>query len=99
MKELFTATFEVCGTMAELKALSGFLKSNNITYKKFINHGRNEHSGENRKEAVYKQLLEFPNTQKFLDDNLKEKRGEFVSNLIAMCDGDRNPWPNATRNP
>ena len=33
MKELFTATFEVCGTMAELKALSGFLKSNNITYK------------------------------------------------------------------
>lgn len=35
-------------------------------------------------------FLNFPNTQKFLDDNLKERRSEFVSNLIAMCDGDKN---------
>lgn len=33
MKEIFTATFEVYGTMAELKSLSAFLKSNNINYK------------------------------------------------------------------
>jgi len=32
--------------------------------------------------------LNFPQTQKFLEANLKDKRGEFVSNLIAMVDGD-----------
>ncbi|MBC7845752.1 MAG: recombinase RecT [Flavobacterium sp.] len=35
-------------------------------------------------------FLNFPNTQKFLEDNLKENRKEFVSNLLALCDGDAN---------
>lgn len=35
-------------------------------------------------------FLNFPNTQKFLEDNLKENRKEFVSNLLALCDGDPN---------
>ena len=35
-------------------------------------------------------FLNFPNTQKFLEDNLKENRKEFVSNLLALCDGDSN---------
>jgi recombination protein RecT len=35
-------------------------------------------------------FLNFPNTQKFLEDNLKENRKEFVSNLLALCDGDVN---------
>ena len=42
------------------------------------------------KKTSISNFLNFPNTQKFLDDNLKEKRGEFVSNLIAMCDADSN---------
>lgn len=33
-------------------------------------------------------FLNFPQTQKFLEDNLSEKRGEFVSNLIALCEAD-----------
>jgi recombination protein RecT len=32
--------------------------------------------------------LNFPPTQNFLDKNLGDKRGEFVSNLIAMCETD-----------
>lgn len=35
-------------------------------------------------------FLNFPATQKFLDDNLREKRGEFVSNLIALTEADAN---------
>ncbi len=35
-------------------------------------------------------FLNFPNTQKFLEDNLKENRKEFVSNLLSLCAGDPN---------
>jgi recombination protein RecT len=35
-------------------------------------------------------FLSFPATQKFLEENLREHKGEFVSNLIALCDGDKN---------
>lgn len=35
-------------------------------------------------------FLNFPNTQKFLEDNLKQHRTEFVSNLLALVDGDDN---------
>lgn len=35
-------------------------------------------------------FLSFPATSKFLDETLKENKKEFVSNLIAMCDGDAN---------
>ena len=40
------------------------------------------------KPATIGNFLNFPQTQKFLDDNLGEKRGEFVSNLLAMCEND-----------
>lgn len=33
-------------------------------------------------------FLNMPSTSKFLESTLQEKRAEFVSNLIAMCDGD-----------
>jgi recombination protein RecT len=32
--------------------------------------------------------LNMPNTKKFLEDNLNEKKSEFVSNLLALVDGD-----------
>ena len=35
-------------------------------------------------------FLTFPSTKKFLEDNLKEHRTEFVSNLLSLCDGDAN---------
>jgi len=35
-------------------------------------------------------FLNFPNTQKFLSDNLQDNKKEFVSNLLALCDGDAN---------
>lgn len=35
-------------------------------------------------------FLSFPNTQKFLEDNLKDNKKEFVSNLLALCDADEN---------
>lgn len=35
-------------------------------------------------------FLNVPATQKFLESNLEEKKGEFVSNLIAMCESDSN---------
>lgn len=35
-------------------------------------------------------FLNLPSTNKFLESTLKEKRAEFVSNLIAMCDSDTN---------
>lgn len=35
-------------------------------------------------------FLSIPKTQAFLEDNLKEKRSEFVSNLIALSDSDSN---------
>lgn len=34
------------------------------------------------------QFLNVPATQKFLEDNLKDRRGEFVSNLIALAEND-----------
>lgn len=33
-------------------------------------------------------FLNFPRTKTFLEENLQEHRGEFVSNLIAMCEAD-----------
>lgn len=42
------------------------------------------------KKVSLSNFLNYPNTQKFLQDNLQEKRGEFVSNLIALSDGDKN---------
>lgn len=47
-------------------------------------------SNEVAKKTTIGNFLNFPNTQKFLDDNLREKRTEFVSNLLALCDGDEN---------
>lgn len=35
-------------------------------------------------------FLNTPKTQKFLEDNLAEKKGEFVSNLLALCEADKN---------
>jgi recombination protein RecT len=35
-------------------------------------------------------FLNYPATDKFLSENLREKRGEFVSNLIALCEADAN---------
>ena len=33
-------------------------------------------------------FLNFPETNKFLEENLKEKKGEFVSNILALVDAD-----------
>lgn len=35
-------------------------------------------------------FLNFPSTQKFLEENLKENKAQFVSNLISLCDNDEN---------
>lgn len=43
-----------------------------------------------KKAVTIGNFLTFPNTKKFLEDNLKENRKEFVSNLLALCDGDAN---------
>lgn len=43
-----------------------------------------------QKKASIANFLSFPSTSKFLDETLKENKKEFVSNLIAMCDGDAN---------
>lgn len=40
------------------------------------------------KKTTISNFLNFPNTQKFLEENLKEKKGEFVSNLIALTEAD-----------
>jgi recombination protein RecT len=45
-------------------------------------------SNEVAKTPTLGNFLSLPNTAKFLDDNLREKRSEFVSNLLALCDGD-----------
>jgi recombination protein RecT len=42
------------------------------------------------KKTTLGNYLEFPNTQKFLTDQLKEKKTEFVSNLLALYDSDEN---------
>lgn len=42
------------------------------------------------KKTSLSNFLNFPNTQKFLEDNLKENKKEFVSNLLALADGDAN---------
>jgi len=34
--------------------------------------------------------LNFPNTQKFLTENLQDNKSEFVSNLIALSENDKN---------
>lgn len=34
-------------------------------------------------------FIDMPNTQKFLKDNLAERKAEFVSNLLALCDADQ----------
>lgn len=36
------------------------------------------------------QFVNIPATQKFLEDNLQEKKGEFVSNLISLVESDTN---------
>lgn len=43
-----------------------------------------------KKPTTIANFLNFPSTQKFLEDNLREKRGEFVSNLIALTEADSN---------
>lgn len=45
---------------------------------------------EQKKAVSIGNFLNFPNTQKFLEDNLKENRKEFVSNLLSLCAGDKN---------
>jgi recombinase, phage RecT family len=48
---------------------------------------------ENNNTAVKKSIanfLNFPATQQFLNENLKNNSREFVSNLIAMCENDTN---------
>ena len=42
------------------------------------------------KQTSISNFLNFPATQKFLESNLEEKKGEFVSNLISMCESDAN---------
>jgi recombination protein RecT len=42
------------------------------------------------KKTTISNFLNFPNTKKFLEDNLKERRSEFVSNLITLCENDYN---------
>jgi len=34
--------------------------------------------------------INFPQTNKFLEDNLKDRKTEFVSNLLALADNDKN---------
>lgn len=36
------------------------------------------------------QFLNIPSTQKFLEETLSDKKGEFISNLIAITDSDEN---------
>ena len=36
------------------------------------------------------QFLNVPSTQKFLEETLSDKKGEFISNLIAITDSDEN---------
>lgn len=46
---------------------------------------------ENSTPAVRKSIANFldtPNTSKWLEETLKERKSEFVANLITMCDGD-----------
>jgi recombination protein RecT len=42
------------------------------------------------KKVTIGNFLNFPNTKKFLEDNLQDNKKEFVSNLLALCDGDAN---------
>lgn len=42
------------------------------------------------KKVSLSNFLNFPNTQKFLEDNLKDNKKEFVSNLLSLADGDAN---------
>lgn len=50
----------------------------------------NQLANQETKKISIGNFLSFPNTQKFLEDNLKENRKEFVSNLLALCDADVN---------
>lgn len=49
-------------------------------------------AGENQleKKQSIAGFLNVSGTQKFLEENLKERKGEFVSNLLAMCEADAN---------
>lgn len=40
------------------------------------------------KKTTLANFVNFPNTKKFLEDSLKDKKTEFVSNLIAMTESD-----------
>lgn len=40
------------------------------------------------KKTTLANFVNFPNTKKFLEDSLKEKKTEFVSNLIALTESD-----------
>jgi recombination protein RecT len=42
------------------------------------------------KKSTIGNFLSVPNTKKFLEENLKERRAEFVSNLITLCENDSN---------
>jgi len=42
------------------------------------------------KKTTIGNFLNFPNTSKFLEDSLQEKKSEFVSNLLALTDSDAN---------
>lgn len=43
-----------------------------------------------QKKTSIANFLSMPNTAKFLSDTLSDRKTEFVSNLIAMCDSDKN---------
>ena len=40
------------------------------------------------KKTTLANYVNFPNTKKFLEDSLKDKKTEFVSNLIALTEAD-----------
>ena len=42
------------------------------------------------KQTTISNFLTFPSTAKFLEDNLKEKKASFVSNLLALVENDAN---------
>lgn len=43
-----------------------------------------------KKQITLANYINFPATQKFLEENLKEKKSQFVSNLLALTDSDFN---------
>jgi len=61
-----------------------------MTDKKETSETRNDAIAKITEKPTIANFLNFPSTQKFLDANLADKRGEFVSNLIALCEADAN---------